>query len=181
MLVRPQATERRARTDCALALNKIVSDMMRAAATLTRVAAHVQNPDKSTSRALALLRRYTNRNGWLCIEDVESVARALERGRSPKVGAKRRKRKPNHNDSADVVSLSPDGAPVTAPPESDAATVTRRNKAAFAFVDDVFAMLLRLDQGLPICGAPRAMKTAREFIGLLSPEPDAPDDGPIPG
>ena len=114
MLVRPQATERRARTECALALNKIASDMMRNAATLTRIAAHVQNPDKSTARALAMLRRYTHHYGQS--EDVEHVARALERGRSPKPGAKGRKRPPNHNGSADVVALHPRGAPRTQPP-----------------------------------------------------------------
>ena len=90
MLVRPQMTERRVRTECALALNKIASDMMREAAILTRASAHLQNHDKPTGRVLAILRRYAHQYGQLCIEDVDRVARALERGRSPQPSAKRR-------------------------------------------------------------------------------------------
>ena len=176
MLVRPQATERRARTECALALNKIASDMMRAAANLTRAAAHLQNPDKSTARSLQMLRRYTHHHDELCGEEVEHVARALERGKSPGPG-KKRKRRPNHNGSADVVALHPGGAPMTSAPiyERDLNPNERE-------IIDLFRRVAEGQQdSFMLAGKGLTDPHIAERVNRLFGPDSAPDDGPMAG
>lgn len=177
MLVRPQAPERRARTECALALNKIVSDMMRETASLTRVAAHVQNPDKSTPRAIGMLRRYLHHHGPS--EDVEHVVRALERGRAPKSLAKRRKRRPNHNGSAEVVSLHTGGAAATASPpiyESALTPDERRMVGLYrGMAEDQRESFMLAGKGL---ADPRGIAARMER--QIGPS-KTPDDGPVAG